>query len=508
MAALRRLSAEARAKAWLAESGAKWQLWQGAYLGLCNACGRALAADELGSSAPTLRRPHVLEELATEAANASETRPRPSNAARLSSKRSCLARPKRGSRGVGIGLFVPFRLNELQVWRGRAGVRTQSTDTQLAEAEGEEGTCTHYSALPSESKQPSAPATQPLEEELRSAQAVQRMLMHSIHGNAPMPDRKPMVSCVKRDHNSLNLSDILNANRTTVDKAACELGINSAGMSKRALGREVHAALESVGMAKPKQNTNGVKASPKPPPDSEQEELRRAQTVQRMVMHSLYGNALMPKRKPMARRDKQDYSSLTLSDILQANRTTVDKAACELGISPAGMGKFALGREVHAKLENVGMAKSKKLRSNNRTRGPSKPLDSDVFKVEEECAGSSFREVIMMDEMAKAMKEAHALEVTTVNVRHECTWTDAFVLASAKSEEHVRILSSAALNKAREKAGMVSRKHSVALVGDSSVWQTVDAGNCVVHVVLEEARKRLGFEDLWADADRSNVIHY
>lgn len=132
----------------------------------------------------------------------------------------------------------------------------------------------------------------------------------------------------------------------------------------------------------------------------------------------------------------------------------------------------------------------------------------DVIDASQISAATKFKRIVGVDELARALVDAHAVEVASVDVSRECSWTDAFIFATAKSHEHLQMLARAALQKARERTSKVSERHNVAVASKDNWWQTVDAGNCVVHVVLDEKRHRLDLIQLWADAHASNIAFW
>jgi ribosome silencing factor RsfS/YbeB/iojap len=96
----------------------------------------------------------------------------------------------------------------------------------------------------------------------------------------------------------------------------------------------------------------------------------------------------------------------------------------------------------------------------------------------------------------------------SIPVRERCGWADFFVVATARSPRHIRMLAGAVLHAVKQRVRYVlGTSLRPSIEGADSVetgeqgddhWMLVDCGSCVVHVFSKEARERYDLEGLWA----------
>jgi ribosome silencing factor RsfS/YbeB/iojap len=100
----------------------------------------------------------------------------------------------------------------------------------------------------------------------------------------------------------------------------------------------------------------------------------------------------------------------------------------------------------------------------------------------------------MSEVVAKALDDLKAFEVQVLDVRHLTTVTDAMVIASGRSDRHVRAIAGAVVEQCK-KAGF----RPLGVEGErSGEWVLVDLVDLVVHVMLPRVREFYGLEKLWA----------
>jgi ribosome-associated protein len=103
--------------------------------------------------------------------------------------------------------------------------------------------------------------------------------------------------------------------------------------------------------------------------------------------------------------------------------------------------------------------------------------------------------------VAVALDDLKALQVTHLDVRHLTTVTDAMVIASGRSDRHVRAIASAIVEQCK-KAGY----RPIGVEGEQSgEWVLVDLGDLVVHVMLPRVREFYNLEKLWDMPVREEV---
>jgi len=93
-----------------------------------------------------------------------------------------------------------------------------------------------------------------------------------------------------------------------------------------------------------------------------------------------------------------------------------------------------------------------------------------------------------------ALEDMKGLDITLLDVRDRCTFTDFMVIASGTSDRHVKSLAGKVVERAKESG------ESPLGVEDSkgSGWVLVDLANVVVHVMRPDVREFYNLEKLWA----------
>lgn len=94
-----------------------------------------------------------------------------------------------------------------------------------------------------------------------------------------------------------------------------------------------------------------------------------------------------------------------------------------------------------------------------------------------------------------ALLDKHALEVTVHNLSEVSGFTEAFIVAIARSDLHARTL--------RDTAGDILDElklpHKVE-GEESSRWCLMDAGHIVINILSKEGRDYYRLDSLWGDA--------
>ena len=95
--------------------------------------------------------------------------------------------------------------------------------------------------------------------------------------------------------------------------------------------------------------------------------------------------------------------------------------------------------------------------------------------------------------VAAALQDLKADSVHVIDVRHLTTVTDTMVIASGRSDRHVRAIAGAVVEQAK-KAGY----RPLGVEGErSGEWVLVDLADLVVHVMLPRVREFYNLEKLW-----------
>jgi ribosome-associated protein len=99
-----------------------------------------------------------------------------------------------------------------------------------------------------------------------------------------------------------------------------------------------------------------------------------------------------------------------------------------------------------------------------------------------------------------ALEDLKAVEVHMLDVRHLTTVTDTMVVASGRSDRHVRAIACAVVEQCK-KAGF----RPIGVEGErSGEWVLVDLADLVVHVMLPRVREFYNLEKLWDMPARSD----
>jgi ribosome-associated protein len=95
--------------------------------------------------------------------------------------------------------------------------------------------------------------------------------------------------------------------------------------------------------------------------------------------------------------------------------------------------------------------------------------------------------------VAGALDDLKAVDIHVLDVRHLTTVTDTMVVASGRSDRHVRAIAGAVVEQCK-KAGF----RPLGVEGErSGEWVLVDLADLVVHVMLPRAREFYNLEKLW-----------
>ena len=95
--------------------------------------------------------------------------------------------------------------------------------------------------------------------------------------------------------------------------------------------------------------------------------------------------------------------------------------------------------------------------------------------------------------VAGALDDLKAVDVHSLDVRHLTTVTDTMVVASGRSDRHVRAIAGAVVEQCK-KAGF----RPLGVEGErSGEWVLVDLADLVVHVMLPRVREFYNLEKLW-----------
>ena len=138
----------------------------------------------------------------------------------------------------------------------------------------------------------------------------------------------------------------------------------------------------------------------------------------------------------------------------------------------------------------------KKPAKDSRTRAATQPRKKQVAKTKTKRKKAE-RKTAQQVAVA-ALDDLKAQDVTALDVRHLTSVTDTMLLASGRSDRHVRSLADSVVERCKE-AGIVPLGVEGQEAGE---WILVDLGDVVVHVMLPRVREFYNLERLWDIAAR------
>jgi ribosome-associated protein len=104
--------------------------------------------------------------------------------------------------------------------------------------------------------------------------------------------------------------------------------------------------------------------------------------------------------------------------------------------------------------------------------------------------------------VAGALDDLKALDVSLLDVRHLTTVTDTMIVASGRSDRHVRAIADAVVEQCKKEG-----HRPIGVEGQSvGEWVLVDLGDVVVHVMLPRTREFYNLEKLWDLTERDEAV--
>ena len=95
----------------------------------------------------------------------------------------------------------------------------------------------------------------------------------------------------------------------------------------------------------------------------------------------------------------------------------------------------------------------------------------------------------------KAFLEDHRCsDVVIVDTEKECSWTDAFIIATVTSVGHLRGVVHQIWNELIDLGMDVNNRHKSP---GSDGWELIDCGDIVIHLMSQELRDFYNLEKLW-----------
>ncbi|AEE34671.1 Lojap-related protein [Arabidopsis thaliana] len=128
---------------------------------------------------------------------------------------------------------------------------------------------------------------------------------------------------------------------------------------------------------------------------------------------------------------------------------------------------------------------------------------------------SNVSEILTLPEVEKILADVKADNVTVIPTHNHCFWADFTVIATGRSDWHLRNIAQALVYRAKQKQKGAKHVMLPSVQGYNSKWIVIDYGKFVVHALDEKARGYFNLESLWSaessgtdtsDQDLQNVF--
>ncbi|XP_068640553.1 protein Iojap-related, mitochondrial [Aristolochia californica] len=108
-----------------------------------------------------------------------------------------------------------------------------------------------------------------------------------------------------------------------------------------------------------------------------------------------------------------------------------------------------------------------------------------------------------LQEVEKVLSDVKADDVKVIPVGDRCDWTDFMVIATGRSNWHVKNIAQALIYKAKQKQKSqlgegIDQLMLPSVVGqEGGKWVVIDNGNMIIHALEEKARDYYDLDSLW-----------
>ncbi|MBQ0005360.1 MAG: ribosome silencing factor [Clostridiales bacterium] len=104
-------------------------------------------------------------------------------------------------------------------------------------------------------------------------------------------------------------------------------------------------------------------------------------------------------------------------------------------------------------------------------------------------------------EIAKALSDKKARDITLINISEKSSFADYFVNATAGNERQLGTLANEAEDKMAEMGFIPKNSEGRPETG----WILVDCGDVIVNIFTQEVRERYSLDKIWSDCEIENV---
>lgn len=114
-------------------------------------------------------------------------------------------------------------------------------------------------------------------------------------------------------------------------------------------------------------------------------------------------------------------------------------------------------------------------------------------------------ELLNLEEVEKILSDVRADDVRVIPVRKQSEFTNFVVVATGRSQWHVRNIAQALIYKVKQKQTGAKRMLLPSVQGqEGGNWIVIDSGSLIVHALDEKARAYYNLEQLWTSKESSS----
>ncbi|KAI3731420.1 hypothetical protein L1987_62608 [Smallanthus sonchifolius] len=111
-------------------------------------------------------------------------------------------------------------------------------------------------------------------------------------------------------------------------------------------------------------------------------------------------------------------------------------------------------------------------------------------------------ELLNLEEVEKILSDVRADDVRVIPVRKQSEFTNFVVVATGRSQWHVRNIAQALIYKVKQKQTGAKRMLLPSVEGqEGGNWIVIDSGTLIVHALDEKARAYYNLEQLWTSKE-------
>ncbi|HPZ15079.1 MAG TPA: ribosome silencing factor [Sphaerochaeta sp.] len=96
--------------------------------------------------------------------------------------------------------------------------------------------------------------------------------------------------------------------------------------------------------------------------------------------------------------------------------------------------------------------------------------------------------------IGRFLEEHRCSDVSIVDLRPDCSWTDCFVIATVSSSAHLRGVAHQIWGELNTLGLEVANRHKKP---EGEGWELIDCGDIIIHLMSSEMREFYSLEKLW-----------